>query len=228
MPTLTALQTRATELPGSGQPAAPRRLHAVGGASSSQVEAPRRRAGVRSTATGAQFDPLLEFDAWMQMGTRLGVYTSATAWWLGDWLTFGRVKYGRRYKDALAATGLDYQTLRNYAVVARRFVPARRRADLTFQHHAVVCSLPDAEQDQWLDRAAAGGWSRNELRRQLRAALAEPGAEDEIVRLAVPHERAALWRKAAERRHCAYERWILDVLDAAAGTALTGGGYSAR
>src|SRR3954470_2699940 len=136
----------------------------------SRAGGPRRSRGVRSSVTAASFDPLLEFEAWREFGVKLGSYGNATQWWLGDWLVFGRMKYGRRYKDAIAATGLDYQTLRNYAVVARRFERSRRRANLTFQHHAVLCALSNDEQDAWLDRAEAGRWSRNELRRRLRAA----------------------------------------------------------
>jgi hypothetical protein len=74
------------------------------------------------------------------------------------------MSYGRRYKEAVAATGLDYQTLRNYAVVARRFELSRRPDNLPFQYHAEVGSLSDYEQDHWLDLGAAGRhWSRNEL-----------------------------------------------------------------
>jgi hypothetical protein len=174
-----------------------------------------RLRAVRSTTTGARFDPLLPFEAWRDLGRRLGTYSNATSWWLGDWLAFGQTKYGRRYKQAIAATGLDYQTLRNYAVVARRFEPSRRRAELTFQHHADLCALPDDEQDHWLDLAAAGGWSRNELRRRLRAADGRPSA-DEIFRLAVARAQAERWRRAAQCSACGFEAWAVSVLDDAA------------
>jgi hypothetical protein len=81
----------------------------------------RSSRAVRSSVTSARFDPLLDYEAWHELGAKLGVYGNATQWWLGDWLVFGRMKYGRRYKDAIAATRLDYQTLRNYTMVARRF-----------------------------------------------------------------------------------------------------------
>jgi hypothetical protein len=81
----------------------------------------------------------------MALGAKIGTYSNATAWWLGDWLLYGKMKYGRRYKAAIEVTGLDYQTLRNYAVVARRFDPARRRSELSFQHHAEVCAMADDE-----------------------------------------------------------------------------------
>src|SRR4051812_49757413 len=122
-----------------------------------RAPASRPRRGVRSTATGAQFDSLLDFETWSELGTRLGVYTSATSWWLGDWIAFGRMKYGRRYKEAVAATGLDYQTLRNYAVVARRFELSRPRGKFTFQHHPRGGSPGGGEKDPWVDPTWAGG-----------------------------------------------------------------------
>jgi hypothetical protein len=53
-----------------------------------------------------------------------------------------------------------YQTLRNYAVVARRLKLSRRRDNLSFQHHAEVCALGFEEQDRWLDLAAESPWRR--------------------------------------------------------------------
>lgn len=147
----------------------------------------------------------------------MGTYSSATAWWLGDWLLFGRMKYGRRYKDAVAVTGFDYQTLRNYAMVARRFEPSRRRDTLTFQHHAEVCSLDDETQDRWLRRAEDERWSRNDLRRALRASLVRGDArQSAVVRLEVAHARAALWQDAARRSDVRLDAWICEVLDEAA------------
>jgi hypothetical protein len=192
----------------------------------SRLAASRERAsgarprGVVSTRTGARFDPLLPFEAWQEIGVKVGTCANATSWWLGDWLVFGRMKYGRRYKQAIAATGLEYQTLRNYAVVARRFDMSRRRDTLTFQHHAEVCALPDEEQDRWLDRAAAGGWSRNDLRRRLRAAERSDGPPTEVFRFAVETTRADRWRQAAHRADCNYHAWILRVLDEATSEVL--------
>lgn len=79
----------------------------------------------------------------------------------------------RRFSDlhlrAIEACGLDYQTLRNYAWVARKFELDRRRETLSFQHHAEVSSVAPGEQDKWLDPAEEFNWSRNELRRNIRA-----------------------------------------------------------
>jgi hypothetical protein len=47
--------------------------------------------------------------------------------------------------DHIVATGLDYQTLRNYAAVARRFELSRRRDNLSFHHHAELCALSESQ-----------------------------------------------------------------------------------
>lgn len=178
---------------------------------------------VRSTRTELRFDPLLSFESWAALGARIGAHASASSWWLGDWLAFGQSKYGRRYKAAVATTGLDYQTLRNYAVVARRFEVSRRRADLTFQHHAEVCALADEDQERWLELAKRHRWSRNELRRRVRAAaaVALPAADGRIERVAVvvSSDRARRWQEAAESEGCQIGEWVIRSLDDAAGRA---------
>jgi hypothetical protein len=175
----------------------------------------RRRAAL-PTATGLSFDPLLPFEAWSAIGARIARHSSATTWWLGDWLVYGQAKYGRRYKEAIAATGLDYQTLRNYAVVARRFEVSRRRAGLSFHHHAELCALADAVQDRWLDAACAEGWTRNELRRRLRSRRMLAAGPSRVLRVEVSGDREQRWRQAAEAGGRTLEEWITLVLDDAA------------
>lgn len=111
--------------------------------------------------------------SWERIGTNLRELVNSSAWWLADWLIYGEATYGwRRYKEAIERTGLDYQTLRNYAWVARRFEHHRRRDNLSFAHHAEVTRLSPPEQDYWLRKAEQQKWSRNELRRAVRASLA--------------------------------------------------------
>jgi hypothetical protein len=198
---------------------------AVGG----QAQAPPR---VRSSRTGMRFDPLMPLDGWKALGVRIAVYSDASAWWLGDWLAFGQMKYGRRYKEGIALTGLEYQTLRNYAVVARRFALSRRRNNVSFQHHSEVCALGDEDQDFWLDLAADEGWSKSELRRRLRAVRYDPMAGAtasarsacSALRLVLEPQRELRWREAASRDHCSLEAWITRVLDDAAGLEAEGDG----
>ena len=98
-----------------------------------------------------------------------GTIADSSAWCLGDWVVFGASRYSDRYLRAIEQAGLEYQTLRNYAWVARRFESSRRREALSFQHHAEVASLPEPEQDLWLQRADAAQWSKTELRRRISA-----------------------------------------------------------
>jgi hypothetical protein len=180
--------------------------------------------GAFPTKVALRLDPRMPFEQWRDLGPRLSRFASASAWWLGDWLVFGRDKYDRRYKLAAVSTALDYQTLRNYAVVARRFPPNRRRELLTFQHHAEVCALEDGEQERWLDLAEQGKWSRNELRRRLRCAhrTAVVDSDPEVVSLRIGVERAReeRWRQAAEEVECPLLAWLTRVADDAAASVL--------
>jgi hypothetical protein len=164
----------------------------------------------------------MPIERWKAVGTRMAAYSDAASWWLGDWVTFGQAKYGRRYKEGIALTGLEYQTLRNYATIARRFDMSRRRDNLSFQHHAEVCALSDDAQDFWLDVAARERWSKAELRRRIRGTAAEPtaGPQGAVVRLTLQRQREHLWREAARRGDCALETWMVRVLDEAASSAV--------
>src|SRR5690349_4503617 len=104
-------------------------------------------AAILTTRTGLLLPAGLTFDEWASAGVRLSRLVDAFAWCIGDWLVYGRNRYENRYVEALAAVPLDYQTLRNYAWVARKVEQPRRRACLSFQHHAEVASLPPAEQE---------------------------------------------------------------------------------
>jgi len=184
------------------------------------------REPARVTPNGLQITPGIDFDSWMLMGRRITGISNACAWCLGDWLVYGERAFSARYKTALAATSLDYQTLRNYAWVARRFEMSRRRDTLSFQHHAEVAALPEAHQDLWLLRAERARWSRNELRRRLGAErrLQRMRQTDTAVTVSVEvtESRAQRWREAAEAAQQTLNEWIATTVDAAAEARLFG------
>lgn len=190
----------------------------------SEVEQPRDAAILRNhgrtAATGLHLRQGLAFDDWLRMGRQISRIASASAWWLGDWLVYGERAYGQRYKAALEATTLEYQTLRNYASVARRIDMSRRRDTLSFQHHAEVAALPEADQDVWLQRAERFRWTRNELRRQLAATRrrhtdADPDSAV-VVRMLLPPDREQRWREAARVAELNLVEWIASAADQAA------------
>ncbi|MFE2756625.1 LmbU family transcriptional regulator [Actinosynnema sp. NPDC059335] len=185
---------------------------------------PRRRpvgaveSRILTTPVGLAFPRDVTFETWEQAGQRIARIASSSAWYLGDWLVFGQDKYTDRYRRAVEAVGLDYQTLRNYAWIARKFDPSRRRRGLPFQHHAEVAALPPAEQDRWLDRAEREGWSRTVLRRALRDSR-HPGSKP--LRAVMPRVSAAgeavdRWRRAAMAADTDFEAWVVAALDRAA------------
>jgi hypothetical protein len=167
----------------------------------------------------------MPIDAWRNLGRQIFAISDSSAWWLGDWLIYGQTQYPDRYKHAIAATSLDYQTLRNYAWVARRFAPHRRRERVSFQHHAEVASLSEEEQDAWLTQVEEHGWSRNELRRQIQARRKGIGRANEIIQIQmklVPTQKKS-WQEAAERAEKDLLEWIVTILDHAATSTLEPG-----
>jgi hypothetical protein len=174
----------------------------------------------RSTRTALFFKPELSYDEWQQLGDQLLSVANSSAWWVGDWLLFGQRVYADRYERALRQTGFDYQTLRNYAWVASRLEPTRRQAQLSFSHHAEVAAFEPDDQDEWLRRALANGWSRNRLRAEIRAERSGEPAARSAIRLDVPEQRRALWEAAARASGCDLDEWIETNLDLAATSAL--------
>lgn len=173
---------------------------------------------ILTTPVGLAFPRDVSFESWEQAGQRISRIASSSAWYLGDWLVFGQDRYTDRYRRAVEAVGLDYQTLRNYAWIARKFEPSRRRQGLPFQHHAEVAALPPAEQDRWLDRAEREGWSRTALRRALRDSR-DPGAVASravMPRVSAASEAVDRWRRAAIAANADFEAWIVAALDRAA------------
>jgi hypothetical protein len=178
---------------------------------------------VRATRTGLTLADGLPYQAWERIGLQVGVLVDSSAWWIGDWLLYGQRTYGDRYATAAAATGFTYQTLRNYAWVASRFAMSRRRDSLSFGHHAEVAALEEDEQEAWLRRADLRRWSRNELRRNVRAARAAghalPGGPVSIA-LRVEDPRYERWRAAADAEGRVLLEWMTAALDEAARSAL--------
>jgi hypothetical protein len=184
-------------------------------------------ARIITTRAGLLMPPDLSFADWTSAGRRLARIADATSWCLGDWLAHGQTRFRGRYQRAADEVGLNTQTLRNYAWLARKFSHERRRPALSLQHHAEVAPLPVPEQDHWLSLAEEGSWSRNELRRRIRAARSEEAAAGNPVarsaarpgflpRLPVTVEELSRWHSAAEQRATDLSTWVVQTLNDAA------------
>lgn len=180
---------------------------------------------VRMNGVGLQIPVGLSFEDWAHAGRQLSGIVDSSAWWLGDWLVFGKTHYSDCYQLAIQGAGLRYQTLRNYAWVARRFELGRRRASLTFQHHAEVASLPAEEQERLLDQAERELWTTKQLRTAIRQGRGDEPGERSLVpassRIDVPESRAGVWRRAADCLGIDFDSWVLTMLDRAATEVLT-------
>ncbi|MFF0744477.1 LmbU family transcriptional regulator [Streptomyces sp. NPDC004111] len=164
--------------------------------------------------TSLSIPPGIPIGAWRNLGQHIHAVSSSSAWWLGDWLLYGQEEYPSRYKHAIAQTSLDYQTLRNYAWVARRFDSHLRVSGLTFQHHAEVASLPADERSHWLRRAKELGWSRNELRRQVKASKEIAGGRVPArLKMRPNDDQRQRWQEAAEHEAVDLLAWITRILD---------------
>ncbi|MGN6256088.1 MAG: LmbU family transcriptional regulator [Solirubrobacterales bacterium] len=118
----------------------------------------------------------LDVREWVLAGKRLGAMTRCSQWWLGDWLRYGTVRWGEKYREAARITGYDVKTLRNIAYVSGQVDVSRRRDKLTWSHHAEVCSLEPEQQDRWLNFAEREGVSVADLRIEIRSTMrAEDG-----------------------------------------------------
>ena len=180
-------------------------------------------------SNGLRFLSQLSFSRWKKIGEQLSTLANASAWWLGDWLVYGETRYPERYKQAVRETTLDYQTLRNYAWISRKIDRSRRRGTLSFQHHAEVASLPEDEQEEWLDRAEKFGWSRNLLRQYLRVhretsagARESRKAADVVIQVNVPSGEQERWQEAARKMDRPLDEWMILMLSRVADALLRG------
>jgi hypothetical protein len=196
-------------------------------ASSSPMAALPGRMGlggqVAARRTELRLPARLPLAAWTRLGEQISLLTNSSAWWLGDWLVYGRENFPGRYKKATRQTGLDYQTLRNYAWVAGRFPVSRRRESLSFQHHATVAALADPDQELWLDRATYNHWSVTQLRTKLKEASrtsdrVPPSAA--ALQISLAGERHERWAAAASAQKVDLTDWIVTIIDEAAAQVL--------
>jgi len=121
---------------------------------------------VSFTGVGLEFNEMTTFEDWQKVGVGMAKASNISSFCLGDWLNFGEKKFDKKqYKEAIAATGLKYGTLRNMASVAKRFTPEKRRQTLSFEHHRLLAPVKtDEKLAQLMDRAENEHLSANALK----------------------------------------------------------------
>ena len=116
------------------------------------------------TETSLTLPADLTRERWAEIGRTLRAMERGVQFWVGDWLAFGEDHYG---EEAFAELERKDKTLANWATVARKVHPSRRRDDVRFSHHAEVTSLPPEEQTEVLGMAAENGWVVRETREEV-------------------------------------------------------------
>lgn len=120
------------------------------------------------TLTGIRFNQDLSFDEWNDLGLKLAPVGKSIGFIIGDWINYGEKRWGDKYEEALARTGLAHQTLRNYAYVARKVDLSCRHDKLSFEHHYVVAKLRSPEDQQyWLGMAVKHRLGKRRLQKSI-------------------------------------------------------------
>lgn len=123
---------------------------------------------VTETPTGLRFAMDTPVEVWGELVTRLQRQQKLIEWALADAINFGEQAYSEDHAQWVDETGLSKRTLQNIARIGREIPPARRRADVSFSHHAEVITLPVPDQERLLDRAEHAGMTRYDLRDAVR------------------------------------------------------------
>jgi hypothetical protein len=127
------------------------------------------------TTTGFALPADLAYEEWCATGHALARVGRAIQWAIGDWLNFGEAAYGERYAQAISELGLDYQTVSNYAWVARTFPASSREEKLTFRHHLDAAGVANpAQRAELLLRAVTEGWSTRQVRMEANSIRFQP------------------------------------------------------
>lgn len=138
------------------------------------------------TPTGIQFHEELSFEEWDALGQKLAPVGKSIGFIIGDWINYGEKRWGDKYEEAILRTGMAYQTLRNYAYVARRVQLSCRHDKLGFEHHYVVAKLKSpGEQEHWLGMAAKHGLGKRRLQKSIN--FGRLATEQEVV--GDPHDK---------------------------------------
>ena len=111
----------------------------------------------------------LTFDDYQRIANILTLIEGAVQFWWGDLLNHAEAALGEQYAQLVDEKAA--RTLSNYAWVASKIEPARRRERLSWSHHAEVAVFEPTTQDDWLKQAEEGQWTRAKLRAAIKGTV---------------------------------------------------------
>jgi len=120
------------------------------------------------TPTGIRFNEELSFEEWDSLGQKLAPLGKSIGFIIGDWINYGEAHYGEKYEQALERTGMAYNTLANFAYVARKVESSLRNENLDFTQHYVVAKLKSSDEKEfWLNMAEKHNLGIRRLRKSI-------------------------------------------------------------
>lgn len=130
---------------------------------------------------GLTFTEQLSPNEWYDAVLQIQKFDGKIQWYLGDLAVYAEspvTGWGEsKYNELIDGTGYDYQTLRIFASVARRFDNDKRKKILesvatsqhvSFSHFREVAPLDDNFAFYWLQKAAESAWGVAKLRDEIR------------------------------------------------------------
>ena len=109
--------------------------------------------GITLTPTAVLIEGTPPYESWSVMLTQMQHVYRCVGWWIGDMLNYGEKAYGEKYAQAIAETGLSYQTLLNYKAVAKAIPAPERVEGISWSAHRVAAFLPPGKKETVLEWA---------------------------------------------------------------------------
>jgi hypothetical protein len=167
--------------------------------------------------TGIEFIDDITFEDWRQLGEQLIPMAKSIGFIVGDWINYGAGRYKEVFDDAIVATGLALETVRQYSYVARKIKKGDRSQILDWSHHLVLAKVKNPhELRDWIARAEDKKLSVSALRKAINtgkipednAPAAEPatGADEGTVTYLALINRLRRWF-AQETEKTPLSRW---------------------
>lgn len=110
-------------------------------------------------------------DQYEALGFWLGRMHDSMRWAIGDFLLAGERIFGHEAWDMQEALGISIDSKQQYMRVSEAVLPHIRNAKLSWSHHRTLAPLTETEQEVWLEKAEANGWTNREMQVALRAEL---------------------------------------------------------
>jgi len=109
-------------------------------------------------------------DRYEAMGVLLGRVHETMKWAVGDWLFQGEALWGEDVYQLQESLGLSVPQRLQYVRVSGDVPLQRRVKGLTWSHHRSVAPLEAKQQTEWLQKALANKWTKQELEAELKIA----------------------------------------------------------